>query len=385
MKAQINALPFVLILIVLVIGLVSFFVYLKTSGVNASVSSMEHKNFIKNVEKKVNDYAFTKKRGSSEKVFLRVPNDVKTVCFVDRKKDIMLSSPVLDMQINADSSSSIFFDPSEFHSAGLSNFTLKKNPLCINAEGGAVSLKFESRGDSAFISAGDEKSEKTDECTALVYSGDENKISIVFLGFNYENSAELGSAAGVYISQVFEKISPFAENIKKFNFYQSNLFVTGCSFSDRIKCSDFELKRSASRCPHDYIVLLAKRSRALDALSPVRSSATSEGTMKINTGDAYVVVMAHEFGHAFGNLADEYVDATTSSSNFNINDMPNCDSVGCRKWAGVEGASCFKKCTTDSFYRPTENSIMNLYYQNNGDKFGPVNEKELSSRLGVYE
>ena len=99
------------------------------------------------------------------------------------------------------------------------------------------------------------------------------------------------------------------------------------------------------------------------------------------TADNPFVVM-HEFGHSFGDLADEYVDDYYLSFSFKGDNYPNCDSSSCDKWAETEGTGCFKGCSTDGFYRGTKNSLMKSL---SAKYFGPINKEVLKEKLDVYE
>jgi len=67
---------------------------------------------------------------------------------------------------------------------------------------------------------------------------------------------------------------------------------------------------------------------------------------------------AHELGHSIAGLADEYVEEGRFSHK-----APNCTSDStCPEWLPDGELGCFKGCTTDDYYRPTETSIMRNPY-----------------------
>jgi len=91
----------------------------------------------------------------------------------------------------------------------------------------------------------------------------------------------------------------------------------------------------------------------------------------------------HEFGHAFGGLADEYVDENYYGRiDFKADEYPNCDNEGCAKWEGIDDTRCIKGCSLNSYFRPTTSSIMRSLQS---AEFGPVNEEEIRKKLGAYE
>jgi len=68
----------------------------------------------------------------------------------------------------------------------------------------------------------------------------------------------------------------------------------------------------------------------------------------------------------------------------NANNLVNCDDSGmCEKWEDHH-SGCYRGCSVSAFFRPTENSIMNIYWNEGGQEFGPVNEKEIQRLLEVY-
>ena len=68
-----------------------------------------------------------------------------------------------------------------------------------------------------------------------------------------------------------------------------------------------------------------------DMIKPVRSSAIGN-IAKINIADK-PFVLVHEFGHSFGDLADEYVDEKYYSQvAFDVSDYANCDNAACSSW-----------------------------------------------------
>ena len=382
MKAEINVLPFVIVFSVVVISLLSVYFYSKTSKVEQSVSLIEYSNMVKIIEKKIQEYAFAKNIGSSQILNINTPEGMNSVCFVERNKEInRFSNPVLDIQLNL-SFNNIYFEPKEYPAASLDAFGLEINPLCVQVFNNKINLKFESLGNKTKISAAEPSGVKQSKCQSLVYNG-EKRIDVAFMGIGYGSTKALSDDAQLFISNIFKKIEPLKSNIDLFNFNVVPEPVKECEISSYIKCNNFEINKLASSCPHDYIIVLADRSKMLNLAFPVRSSAVSN-IMKINTGDNQLVV-AHEFGHAFGDLADEYVDDTYySAAGISPETMANCDKISCKKWAGLGNTSCYKGCSLSGLYRATANSIMNLYFNEGGDVYGPVNERQFAVYFGVY-
>jgi len=180
----------------------------------------------------------------------------------------------------------------------------------------------------------------------------------------------------------FLTTEPFKGRQEKMNFYRvDKLEELDCEIDAWVKCDEFSVKKLASYCPNDYIVILVDRGKVRDLISPVRSSAISN-MAKINTADNELVVL-HEFGHIFGGLADEYVDEKYYSNiGWSPLSYPNCDSPpDCNGWRGVDGTGCFEGCSLKKYSRPTENSLMRSLKT---EKFGPLNERIIIGKLDVY-
>ncbi len=386
MKGQINVLPFIMIFVVIVIGATSFYFYTKTSEVSIAISTIEYDNFIRGINQRINEYAFSKKQGSSESFSFNIPKNMEKICFIDKDNEMnQFSNPELDLKRNLETDKNIFFEPNEYPSTKLEFFEVSDNPLCIKPINNKISLKFESLGNKTKIIATNEKEIEEDKCIALSYNGDvTEKIDVVFLGLGYDNSKELTNDAFIYITNIFKDVYPINSNFNKFNFYQINEPVENCQITNYIKCNNFEVKKQASVCPNDYIIILTNRNKILNIASPIRSSAI-QNLIKVNTADN-ILVLAHEFGHGFGDLADEYVDDTYYSKfDLKVEDLPNCDKLPCESWDNVNGTSCYKGCTLSNYYRPTKNSIMNFYFKEGGDIFGPVNEQILIEKFNLYK
>ncbi len=331
----------------------------------------------KNLEKQV-VYSY----GNTESLTFSVSGKIDTVCFVDKSKPINeLTNTKLSSQIANYENFNIFFMPLEEYSPiKITNFRLGENPLCIKNTNGKLRLVLKSLGNITQLSASN-KEDKEADCISIAYNG-ENKMDIVFLNYGYSKIDGFARDANDYILNVFSQIKPFSSHINKFNFYRIDKPMGEiCSIKNFILCDEFAIKKAASSCPNDYIFILADRNKIEDIVKPVRSSAVSN-MAKINTADNKFVLI-HEYAHIIASLADEYVDDDYYGKfNFNEEDYPNCDSTECQEWSTVENTGCFGGCSLSHYYRPTQTSLMkNL----KSHFFGPVNEKEIEKRLGVYE
>ncbi|MBU0530636.1 MAG: M64 family metallopeptidase [Nanoarchaeota archaeon] len=215
-------------------------------------------------------------------------------------------------------------------------------------------------------------------CTNVFVNGDLSNVDVVFLANNYESVLDFKSDVNSYIDRNglhngLLSIDPFKSNAFRFNFYLvEELFDLECfTGKDYLLCNHRKVKSIASACPHDYVIVLSKHS-VFDDSAFLRSSAYLD-MATLNTADNRLV-LAHEFGHLFGDLADEYI-----TGEYYV-DAPNCDVVTCPKWYGLfDDVGCFQGCTAINMYRPTENSIMRDYSQTNS--YGPLNENVLLRKL----
>jgi hypothetical protein len=127
-------------------------------------------------------------------------------------------------------------------------------------------------------------------------------------------------------------------------------------------CNDVKVTNTASQCHYDNLIILINSNSGCGTASFY----TKLCSKSARAGQ----VMAHELGHAFGNLADEY----TYSDYFDytipedlILEMPNCDVEGCPKWSS-QTSECYEGCTSPNLYRSSQNSIMRYV------SFGAFNE-----------
>lgn len=352
-------------------------------GIKESLENKEEvqiKLFVNSLKKSIESYKVYP-FGSTGPLTFSLSNKIDSICFVDKSKTTNdLINAELSLQIKNYDNFNLFFMPLEKYSPKkIYDFNLEESPLCLKNSNGKIRLELKSLGNTTQISASN-KEDKEAECIIVGYNK-ENNIDIVFLNYAYDDINDFARDVNDYIINTFSKIEPFAENIGLFNFYRIDAPVGDiCTTKSFIVCNEFEVKKIASSCPNDYIFILVDRNKIVDIVNPVRSSAISN-MAKINTADNKLVLM-HEYGHIFAELADEYVDDDYYSQfNFNEEDYPNCDSIQCPEWADIEEVGCYSGCSLSKYYRATQTSIMKSLKSR---FFGPVNEKEINQRLGAY-
>lgn len=392
MKAQATTLSIIFLVSLIVGGLIFFIGFNQIKNTEDSISQAEYNLLIKNIEHAFKKFSEVRGKGSKEMISFYLPKGVKEVCFLDKSKEYNpLNDPQLTYLINKYRKSNVFVKSKSIDFQNIKGFTLDNvsNPLCLKAIRNKLILKLENTGNTTKIISTNSKL-SSEKCSSLLLNGDDaSKLNIVFVGSNYINRSKLTQDALKYV-KVFRKVEPFSSNINKFNFYVSNSLIR-CDANQIIECDSFTLKKSASMCPNDYVIVLYDRSKLKDTVFPLRSSSYSN-IEKINILDDELVVV-HEFGHAFGDLWDEYDEDKYYSKFVKIDDfgkLPNCDEMNCPSWrlsngSYEKGASCYKGCTLSSFYRATKNSIMNNFRRPDGKTFGPVNENILEKKLRYYK
>lgn len=188
-------------------------------------------------------------------------------------------------------------------------------------------------------------------CHTLQYNG-EGKTNIIFFA-----SEELSNK---YINSLLNT-PPFNEYSNEFNFYYIES-TPECELYKGIAilCYSKNLIKKAGSCPNDIIVAIENRP------SNIRSSAYMN-VISLNE-NSNLNVFAHEFGHAFANLADEYTPAKIPKGSKNC--QQNCDSFNQEQ--------CFSGCSETSYFRSIQSGIMRTLSSNT---FGEYNQQLILSKL----
>lgn len=362
---------FLVLVIVFIISVGVIFI----KNTNSLLEYRETESFLNSISKSISINSRLSS-GSKEVIELSAPLNTEQICFVDKHSlfDEYIRNE-LNSYIGIDEEKNLFLmRGGKFVGYKTVNFLLSQNPLCLNVINSKISLELLSSEGKTKINGGKDINV---ECRRELFNGaPEDKIDIVFLPFGYNAISDFKRDI-IQSIEIFKEIAPMGDNINKFNFFSIFEKSISCNIGDYIKCDNNQITQTALRCPNDYVIVLVNRNKVIDFVNQVRSSAIGN-IEKINTADIDSVVM-HEFGHVFGNLADEYV--YPSLSGFDVNSAPNCDTEDCGKWTSIEETGCFRECTFGNFYRATKTSLMrNLRTR----EFGPVNAQELLRRLQNY-
>lgn len=138
-----------------------------------------------------------------------------------------------------------------------------------------------------------------------------------------------------------------------------------------------------AKCPNADTIITLFRNSKFRSCAPGRREWNSLSCQDESDKGRLIL---HETGHAFGLLADEYVEASLGDNPWG----PNCAGTkeeATQKWGdlvGQGGVGYFNGCSyTADNVRPTENSIMKSHYY--ADSYGLVNERAIRKIIGEYK
>jgi len=221
-----------------------------------------------------------------------------------------------------------------------------------------------------------------EKCTPIYESKTNNtKIRFVILPYGYNDISEFGNDAKNLLEGKDSLLNtePFVSNLDKLSFSiaisnQDLQCEIGCKkVPTAICCNDKIVAQEASQCPHDYIIVLVKSKEVCGSASYYAKVCSKNSLSSM--------ILMHELGHSFGNLADEYVYSEVFGS-YSIGEIkaPNCDTEGCAKWGSIS-PGCFEGCTYSSLYRSEEkDSIMYDYIP----VYNKVCQNEIQNRINNY-
>ena len=195
--------------------------------------------------------------------------------------------------------------------------------------------------------------EELESCKSLVYNG-EDRIDLLFLASESDTQR---------FSDALLNTLPYSENKNYFNIFFIDDYEPTCEDYKGIAilCNTKENIKEARRCPNDYIFIIK------DKPSNIRSSAFGN-VISINKNHDNAVIV-HEFGHAFGNLAEEYTPAKLPRGS------ENCVS-SCDKFNGPID-SCEQECSQGNLYRSIRAGVMRTLITSDYGQFNIKLLKEL--------
>lgn len=215
------------------------------------------------------------------------------------------------------------------------------------------------------------------DCIRFIDNGDSNeKVDIVFVADQY-TADEMTTFADKALAsaEYFLGLYPMSDNETKFNFSRVDI-VQDLGCKDGSDCNSTNVYKAGASCPYDNIVLLVD--------NDFRSYAYLGTYTVVDANDYdYYWVVAHELGHAFARLHDEYVESGLTRTASYVDGSVNCEtSPTCEKWEGVEGTGCYSGCDySTAYYRSFYNGIMKAHGTNS---YGPVSENHILEILEDY-
>ena len=225
----------------------------------------------------------------------------------------------------------------------------------------------------------------------LINGPSAEKLDILFVGDGFSEN-DLSNLISEVHDFSFNAYSPLKENISKINIWILPLEKIGVKLGDTLMNPMLEAVKEARKYnPQiDKIFLLSKKK--------FRSFAFFNGDAFVSQGSTFSTnelgsLIMHEFGHAFGDLADEYVEPALGDRPHE----PNCLKTIPQKWIdarntvhtsfGRDGLITKPIRSSDgcsyviSNSKPVLSSLMTFTGQN---PYGPINEERLLERLLPY-
>ena len=204
----------------------------------------------------------------------------------------------------------------------------------------------------------------------------DDSVDIVFLAENYNNLDNFVEDSKTMMDSFLDTL-PYSKHKDRFNFFRIESFDLdlGCDYdNDAVVCDPVKVKTSSLECPYDYPVVLVETKGVINFFSHLRSSSW-RGIASVNTGDD-PLVFAHEFGHQFSGLLDEY----TWQGGRILFEGPNCDSqTTCPKFQVVDGSECHVGCINNENSRPVRVGIMRDYWES--DRYGVFDEYVIEQAI----
>lgn len=217
-------------------------------------------------------------------------------------------------------------------------------------------------------------------CTTVRNNGPSTqKLDITFIPMGY--SAD-------QLTQFREEVSSLSSTTtgllryKPFSDYPSSINIHRID-STAIGLNDLyiadRLKQLATICNSDQIVVIKN--------DPNFSGGGGGGIAYVgNQTLSSPGIIAHEFGHSFGDLSEEYIYPEFYDGKPNQPPSgPNCSKTSSAPWVGFPDTGLFQGCSFQSYFRSSENSIMRDSSQTRADAFDAWNIKILTDKLASYD
>ena len=213
-------------------------------------------------------------------------------------------------------------------------------------------------------------------CKPLVNNGSaSDKLDVVFVPCGFGSDMSSFEMLAQAASDKMLSVTPFSDNKQKFNVTLAE--VPGLTCGDTL-ASDMDndgvrFREVALACNPDAVIILKKGGEDGGISLPGSRIAF------MLASDPFLA--AHELGHAFFRLNDEYSYGCTAadlSTSFNCDDSPKCG-----KWKGLKGAKCIAGCTCEGNYRSSDNSVM--FDSRTATSFSPAATQHILDVLSAFK
>lgn len=188
------------------------------------------------------------------------------------------------------------------------------------------------------------------------------RINIVYLT---DNKALVESYTNTFLNT-----QPYKNNSQYFNFYYREDTNINCDIYQKIAllCYNSERVKLAKECNADFIVSFA------DTSKNIRSS-TYKNFISININHPNSVLI-HEFGHAIGELVEEYI--TSYLPHNHLNCVESCDDFNYKGFNNNNIDGCFKGCSLSDLYRSIDEGVMRTL---SSSEYGKYNEYLIENKI----
>ena len=219
-------------------------------------------------------------------------------------------------------------------------------------------------------------------CEDLEVNGS-NKLKVAFIPENWSSLQDFKEQARQAKERL--RLTNLKPLVNKMNFYIVTDLSQKFHFNNAKGCNDVDHTKiynvGQSACGAD-------KSMVID--NPSYCEICGQAIIGLSAYVCHIGLSAvpHEFGHAIALLDDEYVytwPITIPNPGVNCSDKKSSSSsTPCSKWKNTSNLGCYKGCTYDYWYRPTENSIMRYETEPEGLNFNAPSLKSWEDILNKY-
>ena len=213
-------------------------------------------------------------------------------------------------------------------------------------------------------------------CKPLFNNGaSADKLDVVFVpcGFG-SDTASFEMLAQAATDKMFG-VTPLSDNKQKFNVTLAEVpgLTCGDTLASNMDNDAIRFREVALPCSPDAVIVLKKGGEDGGISLPGSRIAF------MLASDPFLA--AHELGHAFFRLNDEYSYGCTAadlSTSFNCDDSPKC-----AKWKGLKDSKCIAGCTCEGNYRSSDNSVM--FDSRTATSFSPAATQHILDTLSAFK